>query len=468
MHVRNDLVILSVIRNGTLTLTGYFRDNSTFGTKELLKRRPLSWWHTLPAWTVAVTNKALKFFPTGVELRWLLYPLASLLLFFPFLRQVYWPAADGLDVAGEQIGRDFINVWAAPQLAFGGHLGTLFDTQAYPQAIGVLFGHPLSLHNWSYPLFTLPVFWPLARLPYFVALAVWTLALWGAFTAVTLSQIERLKRLYALFALSLAPACLINVASGQNGFLSATLILGGLIWLDRRPVAAGIMFGLLAFKPQLALVLPFILLALEAWRAIVAATLTVIVLFAGSVAYFGIEPWQRYFEVTGAYQFLLLHIFQGFHTTMMVSVFAGARTFGLSFSTAMAIQIAVALPVLVFACLAVRRTSDPCRRAFVLAGAVPLITPYAYNYDLTALAAPLIWTLGGRLSLRAEWRWVYFVAYCAPVVTMRLQPLGLGVMPLVSLAVFCLSVREAWGRPVRYGDRADDADRMAEAAPASR
>jgi hypothetical protein len=79
------------------------------------------------AWTAAAKDKALRNFSTGIELRRLLYPLASLLLFFPLFYQIYWPAADGLDVTGQQIGRDFINVWAAPQLAFEGRLGTLFD-----------------------------------------------------------------------------------------------------------------------------------------------------------------------------------------------------------------------------------------------------------------------------------------------------------------------------------------------------
>lgn len=381
---------------------------------------------------------------TGIESRRLLYPLASLLLFLPIFYRFYWPAADGLDVTGQQIGRDFINVWAAPQLAFEGHIKTLFDMQGYHEAIGALFGHRLPFHNWSYPLFTLPLFWPLTQLPYFVALAVWTLGLWGAFAAITLSQVERPNRSYALLALLFAPACLINVVNGQNGFLSAALMLTGVICLERRPVMAGILFGLLAFKPQLALGPPFTLFALGAWRVMAATTFTAILLVAGSVALFGIEPWQQYFDVTGAYQVLLLRDFQGFYTTMMVSAFAGARTFGLSYSGAMAIQVAVTLAVLVGACFAVRRTSDPRRRAFVLASAGPLLTPYAFNYDLTALAAALIWTIEGRLSGRGEWRSVSFVAYCAPIATMELQPRGVGLMPFVLLAAFLMSLHEAY------------------------
>ncbi len=40
------------------------------------------------------------------------------------------------------------------------------------------------------------------------------------------------------------PAVLINVGHGQNGFLTAALLGGALVVLDRRPLFAGILFGL--------------------------------------------------------------------------------------------------------------------------------------------------------------------------------------------------------------------------------
>ena len=38
------------------------------------------------------------------------------------------------------------------------------------------------------------------------------------------------------------PAVLINVGHGQNGFLTAALLGGALVLLDRRPIVAGILF----------------------------------------------------------------------------------------------------------------------------------------------------------------------------------------------------------------------------------
>jgi len=379
----------------------------------------------------------------GAGNRIFLYPATSLILFLPAFVWFYWPAADGLDVSGYPIGRDFINIWAGPQLAFHGQLSTLFDPETYHAAIGALFGHALPFHNWSYPLFALAAFWPLSELPYFPALAVWTLATFAAYAGVVLSQLASPSRPCALLGLIAAPAVLLNLVAGQNGFASAALLLGGILWLDRRPMMAGVLFGLLAFKPQLGLVLPFALLALGAWRAIAAATSTVCVLVTASVALFGLEAWQEYLHVTAVYQLLLLEQFQGFYTAMMPSVFAGARTFGFSYPAAMSIQGAVALSVMAGACLAVRRTGDPCRRALVLASAAPLLTPYALNYDLTAIAGAVIWMLWGRLPWRADWSPVCLLAWIMPLLVMVLNPLGLGIAPLALAALFWMSVREA-------------------------
>jgi hypothetical protein len=126
--------------------------------------------------------------PSGLDIRHAIYPAVSLLLFWPVLRWGYWPTHDWTDVPGYQVGRDFINLWAGPQFAFGGKLSTLFDLAGYPTAVGALVGHPIPFAVWSYPLYTRPLFWPLAQLPYFWALAIWTFGLFAAFAAIVLSR----------------------------------------------------------------------------------------------------------------------------------------------------------------------------------------------------------------------------------------------------------------------------------------
>ena len=63
------------------------------------------------------------------------------------LLTLYCSAANGLDVTGHPIGRDFINVWSGPQVAFHGNVATLFNLRAYHEAIGSPFGRPQPFHN---------------------------------------------------------------------------------------------------------------------------------------------------------------------------------------------------------------------------------------------------------------------------------------------------------------------------------
>ena len=217
-----------------------------------------------------------------------------------------------------------------------------------------------------------------------------------------LAEVEPARRLQALLLLALTPACLINTIGGQNGFLSAALFLGGVLNIDRRPILSGVLIGLLTFKPHLGIVLPFALVALGAWRVIASAAVTALALFAISTAMFGLDAWRDYVAVVGPYQTELLRQFEGFYTTMMVSVLASGRQLGLSYSVALGIQLIVSLGVIALACWAVQRIADPCARAFLLVTATLLATPYAFNYDMTALGAALVWVFVGRLPHRPE------------------------------------------------------------------
>jgi hypothetical protein len=382
----------------------------------------------------------------------LLLLVASLALMVPVLR-FYWPAGEGLDVIGYPLGRDFINVWSGPQVAFGDKVSALFDLRGYHEAIGRLFGTPLPFHNWGYPLFTLPAFWPLAQLPYFWALTVWTVGLFAIFAAIVLGEVEPERRRQALLLLVFTPACLINMIGGQNGFLSAVLFLGGVLNIDRRPILAGALIGLLTFKPHLGIVLPFALVALGAWRVIASAAVTALALVAASTAIFGVDAWRDYFAVVGPYQTLLLQNFEGFYTNMMVSVLASARKMGVPYSLALGVQVTVSLCVIAVAMWAVRRIADPCARAFLLVSATLLATPYAFNYDMTALGAVLVWVMVGRLPHRAEAGPAYILAWLAPPATMMLALFESNLGPLITLFVlssmFAVAVLDVVSREPR-------------------
>jgi hypothetical protein len=58
-----------------------------------------------------------------------------------------------------------------------------------------------------------------------------------------------------------------NAVGGQNSTWTAALFGGGLSLLERRPLLAGRLLGLLIYKPQLGLLIQVALLAGRHWRA---------------------------------------------------------------------------------------------------------------------------------------------------------------------------------------------------------
>ena len=76
----------------------------------------------------------------------------------------------------------------------------------------------------------------------------------------------------------------------------------------------------------------------------------------------------------------------------------------------------------------------------ILATATPLVTPYAFKYDLTAVAAVLVWRLVGVFSSDRKWDLTCLLAWLAPTAMMPWNFLGLGLTPFVQGAIFWMVV----------------------------
>lgn len=355
--------------------------------------------------------------------------LLSLGLCYPVFASFYAPAGGGLDVTGHPLGRDFINFWAAPQVAFSADASALFDIGRYNALLTEKFGHALPPHWWSYPPVVLPLLWPLKHLPYFAALALWTGLGLAAYASATLSAIERAQRPLALLCLLALPATLITIVGGQNGFFTGALFVGAVSLLERRPIFAGVLLGLLTFKPHLGTVLPLALVALAAWRTIAAAAVTASLLYGASVAILGLSFWQTYAAVTVPIQLEWMKAFDGFFTSMLVSVTAGVLQVGGSFDLAMRVQAVVTVVVVLAAAWGVRQTRDTHVRLLVLASAAPLATPWCFNYDLPLLSAA--WLIYVLQSGRGAF--VGGLVGLVPILVMRT-----GTVPLLSQAILVL------------------------------
>ena len=138
------------------------------------------------------------------------------------------------------------------------------------------------------------------------------------------------------------PAVLINVGHGHNGFLTAALLGGGLVILDRRPLAAGILFGLMAYKPQFGLMIPIALAAGGYWRTFAAAAVTAVLLTLVTTLVFGVQVWHAFFVGAEFTRTVVLEQGDtGWHKIQ--SIFSWARMWGAPVPLAYAIQGAATL-----------------------------------------------------------------------------------------------------------------------------
>jgi hypothetical protein len=360
--------------------------------------------------------------------------------------------SDGLnDYQGRPLGTDFSNIYAGGTYVLDGQPGTAFDPPSQHARQQMIFGKDTPFYGWCYPPFLLFVAAALALLPYLGALAVWQITtmllylgmLWAILRSArpdfdgarTLSG----DPLWLLLALAF-PAVFVNLGHGHNGFLTAALIGGALLVLDRRPVFAGILFGLMSYKPQFGVMIPLVLIATGRWRAFASASATVLALVAVSTLAFGVDVWRMMIDALPFTREVVLEQGgTGWHKIQ--SVFAWARMWGAGVPFAYAAQAAVTV---VGAALAWLWRSDASYR--LKAAALPiasiLATPYSLDYDLMALAPAIAFLVveGTERGFRPYEKTALAILWGMPLVArtvaeQALIPLGVPAMVLVLMLV---------------------------------
>ena len=292
-----------------------------------------------------------------------------------------------LDWKGRPIGTDFSQVYAAGRMVWDGAAVNVWDWPTHFRVQQGLHGSTsVDLYGWHYPPPYLLVAAAIDMMPYVMALIVWQAATLAPF-AVMIGRIVQRRDAW-LFVLA-APVTLICVTHGHNGFLTALLLGGGLMLLERRPVAAGLLLGCLVYKPQFALVIPFVLLVTGNWRAILGAGVSSLGLIALTYAIWGWPVWQAFIDsLPLTRQVVIEEGRTGWHKIM--SAFSAVRSWGGSIGFAYAVQAVVTVAAIgVTAWLA--RTARPALRNAAVSAAVLLSTPYVLDYDFVVLGLGIAW-----------------------------------------------------------------------------
>ena len=295
------------------------------------------------------------------------------------------------DYAGRPLGTDFSDVYAAGVAATHGDATAPFDIFRQQQEERALFGAATPLYGWHYPPFFLLVAAPLAHLPYIPALILWQ----GATLLFYLSALWFLLRKSAVPNLARDPlwlslalgftAVFTNLVHGQNGFLTTALFASSIAFIDSRPSVAGLLLGLLCYKPQFVAVIPPVLALTGRWRVLAAVAATALVMAAAVTMLFGADVWSA-FAASSRFtrQVVLEQGNTGFQKIQ--SMFAWVRLWGGNVTSAYAGQ-AIVSSLALFGLVRIWRSQvgTGYKGAALCLGAL-LATPYSLDYDLTLLA----------------------------------------------------------------------------------
>ena len=219
---------------------------------------------------------------------------------------------------------DVWGFWTFGRYALTHPPATIYDNaalQAYQAGLGMPAEN--GFYPYPYPPWFLLAVAPLGWLPYPAAALVWRGVTFAALVAVGAWRWQWNRALL----LVVAPACALSFVVGQNGFLTAALMLGGLRLLPVRPVLAGALLAATAYKPQLALLVPVFLVFGAHWRALAGAVLGAALLTVATVLLFGWAIWPAWADAMQA-QALALAAGRGPKLDQMPTVTAAIQLLG--------------------------------------------------------------------------------------------------------------------------------------------
>src|SRR5580704_2139670 len=305
-----------------------------------------------------------------------------------------------------KVSGDFVSFWTAGELVLEGHAADAYREVPH-------FFKELDLHGdvegWGYLAFFYPPFFlllcaGLALLNYLPALILWLTATCAGYAAALRAMLpqdlrQQGVRLWVLFLGY--PAVLVNAGFGQNGFLSAGLLGGAAVWLERRPELAGLCLGCLAYKPQLGLIVPLALAVAGRWRCFAAACATVLALTVLVTLAFGADVWPAFFAGMEVAKQKWLEAPDPSYLRFLITVFGALRLHDVSLPFAYAAQALVTLGAafMLVRALLLRPLDARSGTAEIaaIAACVPFCSPFMLEYDLVILAVPMAWLLGEAL-----------------------------------------------------------------------
>ncbi len=346
---------------------------------------------------------------------------------------------------------DFVSFYAAGRLADAGTPALAYDKDAHYAAEQQATEPGVRYQYFYYPPVYLMLCAAVARLPYLPAFIVFETLPLLLYLLIARGILH--DRSWAVVVPLLSfPAVFWNIGLGQNAFISAALFGAAAMLVDRRPIASGLLFGALCYKPHFGIFIPVALAAGRHWRVFAAAAASLAVLVLASWLCFGSATWHGFLAAfagsdatyaTGRINFAL-----------MLTPFGGVRLIGGGVRLAYLVQAAASLLAAgLVAFVWGKRLSLPVRAATLITATL-LGVPLSLFYDLMLAAIAMLWLIrAARETGYLPWEKLAFGAVVLVALLVRslgdtlLLPLGpLSVALLLAYAV-ARAAREIRARP---------------------
>jgi len=214
--------------------------------------------------------------------------------------------------------------------------------------------------------------------------------------------------------------------------------------IDRRPWAAGLLFGALCYKPHFGLLVPLALIAAGRWRAVAGAAFSALTLVALSAATLGWQSWEAFIvAITGS------------HTTYesgqidfaaFVSSFGAIRLIGGGPGLAYAVQVAVSVAAAALVAVVWRRNLSLPVRAATLASATLVALPLILFYDFMMAGIAMAWLVRvGRRTGFLPWeKLILAVVFVTPMLSRGVgTALHLPIATAAGYTLLCLCAMRA-------------------------
>jgi len=341
---------------------------------------------------------------------------------------------------------DFFAFWSFARFAHQFPAARIYDVAALQAFQLRLPGGFNGFYPYPYPPIFLLILWPLGWLGYIQAYLVWSGTTLAAYLAAVAGRDWRSPRLWLTIV---APTTLLSLVSGQNGLLTAALLIGGLRLLKARPILAGALLGMLSFKPQFFVLVPVVLLAGRQWRGLLGVALSITGLSLASAIAFGPSIWLDWLHATPT----LLKLAEDNRQrllSLMPTITAGLMDAGLPQGVAQAVQVVAALGavgVLAWLFHRARKAGPGELEAAALQVGALLATPYAFIYDMPMVTPVAATAFQRGMSETGGWRIAAvgapLLAYALPLLMLQGALKGWPVGAAVLVALFVVTVKAA-------------------------